>query len=272
MSPGTPRTGGGSRLDTWLRPHLAHGHRAWQLLAGQITLVGVGLLAYFAVRGLTRDAEERAMVHAAELLDFERSLGLDWEASAQSLVLDHPSWVAIWNAVYVYWYWPPLLGALVFLWLSDRRSFTILRDALFISGAVGLVIFAVYPVAPPRFLDGFTDTIAQSRRGMFIAQPPGFVNKFAALPSFHVGWLALAGVVVASRTPYRWQWLPYIPAIAMSAAVVFTGNHYIIDAVAGVVICLGGLAIARHIHDPAANPVAAQLTTGHVMLSTRRRD
>ena len=87
-----------------------------------------------------------------------------------------------------------------------------------------------------------------------------------------VAFSALAGVVLASRTPYRWQWLPYIPAIAMSGAVVFTGNHYIIDAVAGVCICLGGLAVARYLHEPSISRVRAPVSAGTVMLSARRRD
>lgn len=234
-------------------------------------MLATGLSAYFAVRGLTNDARDDAYAHAAEILEFERSLGLDWERGAQQLVLDHPFWVSVWNAVYVYWYWPPLIGALVFLWVSNRRCFTILRDALFISGAVGLVIFATYPVAPPRFLDGFTDTIAQSRRGMFISQPPGFVNKYAALPSFHVGWLALAGLVVATRTPYRWRWLPYVPAIAMSAAVVFTGNHYIVDVLVGVGVGVGGLAIARHVHEPALSRPSLGAISHPIAVQARRR-
>ncbi len=275
MSPRTLRAGGGNRLDNWLRPHEAGATRTSALVAGQLVLLAGALVAYFGVRGVTKGAVDQAHANAYDILAFEESMGIDWEHSAQQFMLDHPTWITIWNSIYVYWYWPPLIGALVFLWIHDRRHFTILRDALIISGAIGLVIFAIYPVAPPRFIDGFTDTIAQSRRGMFISQPPGFVNKYAAIPSFHVGWLALAGMVVAARTPVRWQWLPYVPAIAMAGAVVFTGNHYIVDAVIGVAVCSAGLAIARRAHETATPTVLVPVHTAHgqpvVMAAGRRR-
>ena len=38
------------------------------------------------------------------------------------------------------------------------------RNEIFLSGALGLLIFLVYPVAPPRFLDGFVDTIDAADR------------------------------------------------------------------------------------------------------------
>lgn len=257
MSPTPSRAGGGRRLEHWLRPHLAPEGRNSSLLVGQFVLLACGLTAYFGVRGMTKGAVDQAHRNAEDILAFEGALGIDWEAAAQRVVLDHPSWVSIWNSIYVYWYWPPLIAALVWLWRSDRRGYVVLRDALVISGAIGLVIFALYPVAPPRFLDGFTDTIAQSRRGMFISQPPGFVNKYAAVPSFHVGWLALAGVVVASRAPTAWCGLAYVPAIAMSGAVVFTGNHYIVDGIAGVTVCMVGLAVAQRLHEPALTTYGA---------------
>lgn len=243
------RAEGGRRLDSWMYPYRgAPPGRPWRCVAPQIVLLGAALTAYFAVRGLTRGEEALAISNARDLLELQQSLRLDWEYGIQQWALERPAAVSAANAAYVWGYWPPLLGTLVYFWVCDRRQYTILRDALILSGAAGLVIFASYPVAPPRFLDGFVDTIAESRRGMFIAQPPGFVNKFAALPSFHTGWLALVGAAVAPHVPHRWRSMAWAPFVVMCGAVVITGNHFVVDIAAGVTFSLLGLRIARQIH------------------------
>lgn len=245
--------GNGSRgLDRWMYPYRGTPQgRPWVAVAPQIALLAAGLMAYFAVRGLTRGAEATAVANARDLLDLQAMLGLDLEYGIQQWALDRPAAVRAANTAYVWGYWPPLLGALVYFWVCDRRQYTIVRDALILSGAAGLVVFAGYPVAPPRFLDGFVDTIAESRRGMFIAQPPGFVNKFAALPSFHTGWLALVGAATAPHVPERWRPFAWAPFTVMCAAVVITGNHYLVDIAAGVSLSLLGLRVATQIHDSA---------------------
>lgn len=237
------------KVSTWLQPHKGSARtRAWQGIVPQIALIAGALVLYYAVRGLSQSAESQAMANAQDLLSFERALSIDWELGAQNLILDRPGWVSFFNWIYVWTYWPILLGTMIFLWVRHRHRFTIFRDALILSGAVGLVIFAVYPVAPPRFLDGFTDTVAQSSREHFLAHPSGLINEFAALPSFHVGWDALAAVMLAACLPRKFRILAVIPPLLMSAAIVFTANHYVIDAVAGIGLSLAGLAVAHRIH------------------------
>ena len=265
------RAEGGRRLDSWMYPYRgAPPGRPWRCVAPQIALLAAGLMAYFAVRGLTRGSEAIAVANARDLLDLQASLRLDWEYGIQQWALERPATVRAANAAYVWGYWPPLLAALVYFWICDRRQYTILRDALILSGAAGLVVFASYPVAPPRFLDGFVDTIAESRRGMFIAQPPGFVNKFAALPSFHTGWLALVGAAVAPHVRPRWRSMAWAPFVVMCGAVVVTGNHFVVDIAAGVTFSMVALRVAHHIHDAA--PVhAITATIDHGTMRFARR-
>ena len=73
-------------------------------------------------------------------------------------------------------------------------------------------------------------------------------DSYAALPSFHAGWVALAAVVLAlsasQSTSPRGRWVPFGLAVAviasMAAAVVVTANHFVLDAVTGVGLCLAG--------------------------------
>ncbi|HEX6659696.1 MAG TPA: phosphatase PAP2 family protein [Ilumatobacter sp.] len=58
--------------------------------------------------------------------------------------------------------------ALMLLWRIDLVRYLLLRNTLMISAALGLVIFGLFPVSPPRFLDGYVDlrrwVVAGARR------------------------------------------------------------------------------------------------------------
>ena len=210
-----------------------------------VLLIGAALL-YFGVRGLTETDVGQAIAHGNDLLRFEGTFGLDIEAALQRSVVDNRVLVTIVNWIYIWGHWPVIIGTLVWLQQKRRPEYLKLRNALFVSGAIGLVIFALYPVAPPRLLGGdLVDTVSEYSTSYRVLQPPSLVNKYAALPSLHVGWNLLVGVFVwrNSRTPVIRMFGAVSPAL-MITAVVLTANHYIVDAVAGASLALFGLWIA----------------------------
>jgi hypothetical protein len=201
-----------------------------------------------AVRAMVNDSEQVAMTHARFLLDLEIAAGLDWERGLQQFSLDRPVLVTACNWVYSWTYWPVVTATFLYTWLYRRTLYYQYRNAMLFSGAVGLLIFALYPVAPPRFLPGYVDTVDTGERTQFVAHPSFLINDVAALPSFHVGWVALASVVLAASVATTWaQWLCAVPPASMAVAVVITGNHFVVDIVAGIAIALGGLAVARRV-------------------------
>jgi hypothetical protein len=234
------------RIYSAVNPDLpVKGIRGWQRVTAQVLLIALAFVLYLVVRALTIGSESIAFGNARRLLEWEYDLGIAWERGAQTLILDSELWIETFNFIYVWLYWPTVLGALVFLYLTNKRRYVLYRNALFFSGAIGLVIFASFPVAPPRFLDGFTDTVSDLSRSHFVARPSGFANEFAAMPSFHVGWVVLAGVILFMCTRSWWtRAFTLVPGVAMSMAVVFTANHYIVDGIAGVAICVTGLLLA----------------------------
>jgi membrane-associated phospholipid phosphatase len=210
----------------------------------QLAAIGVAFLAYSAVRVVTQGDRAGALDHGRDLLRLERSLGLDWERGVQDALIGHDVIRQFFTLLYAWGYWPVVAGTLIVLWRVDRVLFAIFRNALFLSGAVGLLVFALYPAAPPRMLDGFTDTVAESGQHL-VAHPSGFTNPYAALPSFHAGWFFLAAVVLARAAAGRPVARRVALALAplMSVAVVVTANHYIVDVVLGVGLSLGALTI-----------------------------
>lgn len=236
------------RLKIIVAPEIADGTRGWRHFPGQVFLVTVAALIYFGVRMITKGAEVAAFKNAYDLLTFESTLGLDFEAWSQSAVLDYHWVVTFFNWVYIWLHWPVIIGALLLLYHYNRRRYTLMRNAMIVSGALGLVFFAFFPVAPPRFFDGFTDTVTELSTSYKYLQPPSVVNKYAALPSFHVGWNVLACVVLfrtVKSIPVR------IFAVAspllMSVAVVLTGNHWVIDGFVGIALAMIGLYVAHRL-------------------------
>ncbi len=158
------------------------------------------------------------------------------------------------NWIYIWGHWPVIVATLFWLHQRHRYHYLVLRNGMFVSGAIGLVIFTLYPVAPPRLADiGFIDTISTWSTSYRILQPPNLVNKYAAVPSLHVGWNLLVGLEWwrTSRSRSARVVTTALP-LAMCLSVVLTGNHFVFDAVAGVVVALIGFAVAHAITLPLA--------------------
>jgi hypothetical protein len=166
----------------------------------------------------------------------------------QSWILGREPLIRALNWVYFWGHMPLVLGLGVWLYFRHRHAYTLVRNAFLASGAIGIVCYALYPVAPPRLVPmaGFVDTMAIYDRVSYQAQETqAFVNPYAAMPSLHFGWSMLLAAAVGWVGRTRWL-VAFAVAwpVAMFFAVVQTGNHFIIDAIAGAVVSFAGLAIA----------------------------
>ncbi len=201
------------------------------------------LAVYFGGRAIVEGSTERSVANAERLLDLEASLGLDIEADLQALALDHDVIRVVGNLSYVWLHWPLLIAALVLLFASDRRRYRRLRDALFVSGGIGLVLFTVFPMAPPRFMPGFVGTVSDDARRHHLDYPIEWANQYAAFPSFHVGWTLIACLAVAATSSgHWWRIAALVPAVLVGVSVITTGNHYVLDSVAGAAIAVAAYA------------------------------
>ena len=221
-------------------------------------LVEVGLLAllyvgYSAAR-LLGDADlGTAVGHARDLLDIERVLGLDVEQAANRAVHSVPGLAlasSVWYALLHYVVTPTVL---VWAYRSSRAHYRRVRDALVVGSVLGLVGFTLLPMAPPRMLPGYVDTLASTADsgwwGAEASAPRGLgalTNQLAAMPSLHVGWAFWSAWVVLLLTRNR---LLRAAAVVYAAGtvlvVVGTANHYVLDAVAGVAVMVVGMVLAR---------------------------
>jgi hypothetical protein len=216
---------------------------------GELGLVALAFLLYFIVRGQVVDHPDLALAHARDVATLERDLGIFNEAAWQGAVLDSTLLVRFWNFVY-FWLDFPLIAALgVLMYLTRRQEYTFTRDAILFSGAIALVVYNLYPVAPPRLLEGagVIDTLQAYDNLSYQAQSTQFfVNPYAAVPSLHVGWsfLIAAGVLMAYGRLW-WVWpLALLHPLLQSASTIFTGNHFFLDGAAGIAVAVAGASFA----------------------------
>ena len=204
------------------------------------------MFLYFGIRNFTVGSPQTAFANADRIIGLERDLGIDWEKALQAAIVPHDTLVTLANWVYIFGHWPVILGVGAALYLCRRRHYYLLRNAMFASGLIGFLFFALFPVAPPRLLDfGLVDTVTERSDAYRALQPPGLTNQYAAFPSLHAGWnLLVAIAVVMAVTSLALRAVALALPVAMALAVVVTANHYVIDVAGGVVVVLIGLAIS----------------------------
>ncbi|MDQ7909659.1 phosphatase PAP2 family protein [Phytohabitans sp. ZYX-F-186] len=208
-------------------------------LGQQIFILLGAIVIYFGVRHLTEGSVSAAVANAARVVDFEAALGLHHEQWLQETFASSSRVSTVFNWIYIWGHWPVIAVTLV--WLARRHPVVYLRtrNAMIMSGAVGMVIFATFPVAPPRLAPalGMVDTVTVSSHAYRVLQPPMFTNQYAAVPSLHVGWDLLMGIAIAVAARRLWvKAIGVLMPVAMTLAVVLTANHYIVDAVAGAAL------------------------------------
>src|SRR5262249_38671445 len=130
---------------------------------------------------------------------------------------------------------PPLVAFA--LWVRGRTLFFRFASSMILLSFASAVVFLVYPSAPPwaaahaRMLDVVPH---------LASPPPPPANPYAAIPSLHAGYaflvaLTVAGVLLGSRMRLRrtLAGLCFLYPFAQALAVIYTGNHYVVDIVIG---------------------------------------
>jgi len=206
-------------------------------------ILAVAYLFYYMARHLASDARP-AFENARYLMRLESHLGIFEEISLQSATISYDFAVHTFNLIYFYAHWPAIVACGVYLFITKPNIYVITRNAFLISGAIALVFFILFPVAPPRLATvGIVDTLGMTVPVDYDNSP--LVNPYAALPSMHVGWclvLSLGLYLSTKRRTLRMLALSITPA--MWIATVITGNHFIIDGLFGTILAAIGFIVA----------------------------
>lgn len=173
----------------------------------------------------------------------ERDWHLPSELSFQRLITPHPLLTQACNLYYATMHFAALGALLVWLFIRHRDRYPAVRTTIVLLTASCLLV-QFLPVAPPRLLPdlGYVDTAEKYGQSVYTALQAVGPDQLSAMPSVHVGWAVLVGLVVVRISPSRWRWLVlFHPAITIFV-VVATANHFWLDGI--VAVALLGLALA----------------------------
>jgi membrane-associated phospholipid phosphatase len=230
----------------------------------EVVLLGGLLLAYSAIRLAAVDDRGIADRHATAVLGLEQVLHLDVESAVNSALAQLPPlevFASYWYAALHYTVTPL---ALVLVYRLRPRQYRRMRAALLLPTAVALIGYVAFPTAPPRLLGGYIDTLLAtadfgwwSGEGSAVRGAASAVNQFAAMPSMHVGWALWCSLVFWQLARGRLQRVlaaSYAPGTAL--VVIGTGNHWVLDVVAGAVLVAVAwwVAVGRDRPSPAPEP------------------
>ena len=218
-------------------------------------------------QGSAAVSEAKALANALDVIRLEEILRIHVEEPIQELFLGWPGFIEAWNLFYGTFHFVVTLVALVLLFRRFPERYPRWRNTLAFTTGLALVGFATYPLLPPRLLPasyGYVDTLRVY--GSLWSFDSGAMNKisnqYAAMPSLHFAWAMWSSLVLVTVLTRRWALaLAVLYPVGTLFAVVVTGNHYIIDAVAGAAVlgvgALAGFALAARMHPhPAPEPVS----------------
>jgi PAP2 superfamily protein len=212
-----------------------------QLLCEVVIVAGL-LFVYDRVAELVAAHRASADSHGFSLLGAEHHLHLAVERGLNTWVVGHRALNLLAVGYYQLMHLGAALTILVWCYLRRPQVYRPARNALVAINLIGLTVFVLYPVAPPRSLPqaGFVDSVATE---WSVHAPP---DHFGALPSLHLAWAAwacLVGVAVVAQPALRL--LLFLHPILTAVVVLATANHYLIDVAAGVALGLAVTAAAR---------------------------
>jgi len=228
------------------------------------------------------DEPRHAFNNAVDIIKVEKAIGLFHEQAIQKWFIGTRWIIQFFNIFYGTAHFVVTLGILIWLFIRKRSSFARWRTTLMVTTVLALIGFALFPLMPPRLLNAYardctkneteTSEVVCYRYGggelsEELHQPnyhfvdtlrtvgglwsfdskklDAVSNQYAAMPSLHIGWSTWCMLVLLTFTKKRWaRALAIAYPILTLTVIVATANHYIIDAVGGLVILGAGYLVA----------------------------
>jgi membrane-associated phospholipid phosphatase len=148
----------------------------------------------------------------------------------------------------------------VLLWIRNRARFLIWMRMVIALAVAGVTTYFLYPMAPPWlaqeggvFPGGFVgrytsegfDLVGLHMVGGMVSQGQYLVNPVAAMPSLHTAYATLAAGFFWFGRPWWGKLLLACYPVAMGFALLYGGEHYLVDELAGVAYSLIILTVWR---------------------------
>jgi membrane-associated phospholipid phosphatase len=225
--------------------------------ADAIAQLGIFVLAdlcYETVRGIAEHNQAVPFQNARSIVTTEKTLHIFVEQSVQTWAMGHRFIIDFANFMYVNSHFVITTSALVWLYLRHNDRFYFVRNMFVVAMGFALIGYLLVPTAPPRFFPelGFVDTLSYY---VNVKHDSGlvtlFFNPYAAVPSMHVAFsLMIAGpaFLIVRRKAFKALWALY--PLVVTFVVVVTGNHWLMDAIAGATVAAASAIVASRVLSP----------------------
>jgi membrane-associated phospholipid phosphatase len=143
----------------------------------------------------------------------------------------------------------PIVAAV--FWLRNRALWLAFITRVIALSVAGLLTYLFFPAAPPWYAarEGVIGPVIRSsargylwlhlnHAGNLLTAGQGSANDVAAMPSLHTAFATLIALFIGGRLHSRWRYLFVLYPILMGISLVYLGEHYVVDVVAGVVYAL----------------------------------
>jgi membrane-associated phospholipid phosphatase len=196
-------------------------------------------------------------IHVTDVMSLERIVGLGGlpthflQGLFHSGLASSPDNLATISVIFYFLHFPLPLAIGFLLWLHQRRVYYDFVAALIVLSMAAFVTYLILPVAPPWWADkfGYASGILHLRDNGFqgLVHLFGFGNYFysnnvygispndvAAFPSLHAAYPFLA-FLFARRAFGRPGWLMLAYSACVWFAIVYLGEHWVVDIIGGVI-------------------------------------
>ena len=226
----------------WLAPKRQAGTKTIHFW-NQLLIAIVVYFGYELTSELSAGSKSEAIKNSLKEVHFEQTFHIFTEQRIQSFFISHFLWVIKVSDIFyttVHFIMPVVVLVILFRKFPER--FLIWRNVMAVMNLVALVIFAVFPVAPPRLLPHafhFVDTQAvfggAGSLDATLMRDAG--NLYAAMPSLHFAWAIWCAWALAPIIKNKWIRRAVIAdPIITTFVVIVTANHFWIDVAAGFIL------------------------------------
>src|SRR3954462_1758060 len=139
---------------------------------------------YRIVRVLVDGHPNVAYQHARDIVNFERSIHSFIEVDVQRWAIDNSFFIHVANWMYVNSHFLVTTTFLAWLYIARNHAYYFVRNMFMLAMGFALLLYVVYPTAPPRFLPewGFHDTVADFFGSAASTTAGVLYNPYAAIP------------------------------------------------------------------------------------------
>ncbi|MDA1127083.1 MAG: phosphatase PAP2 family protein [Chloroflexi bacterium] len=204
----------------------------------EIALYIGAYLVYLITNGLVySDTLSKGLSNGDKIVSLQERIGFLWEPGWQSWAVENvKALVIMMNWVYIVTYWPVIMVVAAILFIKDRPRYNFYRTVLFIDLAGALLTFMLFPVASPFAIPSvdLLNTIQEFGPKFYGSEDmAALYNISAAMPSLHFSWTVILGVLFWNTFRGWIRALGLLYPVLTFFAIVLTGNHFIVDALAG---------------------------------------